>query len=76
VRLGTPALTSRGFTESDMDAVADMISGVLTATTPTTTSAGTPSKAKYELTDDARQGSLAEADRLLRMHPLYPGFEV
>ncbi|MHA6510936.1 glycine hydroxymethyltransferase [Tessaracoccus sp. Z1128] len=76
VRLGTPALTSRGFTQSDMDAVADMIAGVLSSTTPTTTSAGAPSKAKYELTDDARSGSLAEAERLLRMHPLYPGFEI
>ncbi|MHA6510370.1 glycine hydroxymethyltransferase [Tessaracoccus sp. Y1736] len=76
VRLGTPALTSRGFTASDMDAVADMISGVLKSTTPTTTAAGEPSKAKYVLTDDARSGSLAEAERLLSMRPLYPGFEL
>ncbi|HSO68755.1 MAG TPA: glycine hydroxymethyltransferase [Arachnia sp.] len=76
VRLGTPALTSRGFTASDMDAVADMISGVLKSTTPTTTAAGEPSKAKYVLTDDARSESLAEAARLLSMRPLYPGFEL
>ena len=76
VRLGTPALTSRGFTASDMDAVADMISGVLKSTKPTTTAAGEPSKAKYVLTDDARSGSLAEAERLLSMRPLYPGFEL
>ncbi|MBB1511773.1 glycine hydroxymethyltransferase [Tessaracoccus sp. MC1679] len=76
VRLGTPALTSRGFTASDMDAVADMISGVLKSTTPTTTAAGDPSKAKYVLTDDARSTSLAEAERLLSMRPLYPGFEL
>ena len=76
VRLGTPALTSRGFTASDMDAVADMISGVLKSTTPTTTAAGEPSKAKYVLTDDARSESLAEAHRLLSMRPLYPGFEL
>ena len=76
VRLGTPALTSRGFTASDMDAVADMISGVLKSTKPTTTAAGEPSKAKYVLTDDARSGSLAEAERLLSMRPLDPGFEL
>ncbi len=76
VRLGTPALTSRGFTTSDMDAVAEMITGVLKATKPTTTSKGEPSKAKYELTDEARSNSLAEAERLLNMHPLYPGFEI
>ena len=76
VRLGTPALTSRGFTTSDMDAVAEMITGVLKATKPTTTSKGEPSKAKYELTGEARSNSLAEAERLLNMHPLYPGFEI
>ncbi|WP_040283275.1 glycine hydroxymethyltransferase [Tessaracoccus massiliensis] len=76
VRLGTPALTSRGFTTSDMDAVAEMITGVLKATKPTTTSKGEPSKAKYELTDEARSNSLAEAERLLNTHPLYPGLEI
>ena len=76
VRLGTPALTSRGFTTSDMDAVAEMITGVLKATTPSTTSKGEPSKAKYDLTDEARDASLAEADPLLDLHPLYPGFEI
>ena len=76
VRLGTPALTSRGFTTSDMDAVADMIAGVLRSTKPTTTSKGEPSKAKYDLTDDARDASLAEAERLLDLHPLYPGLEL
>ena len=61
VRLGTPALTSRGFTTSDMDAVAEMITGVLKATTPSTTSKGEPSKAKYDLTDEARDASLPVA---------------
>ena len=76
VRLGTPALTSRGFTTSDMDAVADMIAGVLKATKPTTTSKGEPSKAKYTLPEEAKQDSLDEAARLLDANPLYPGFEI
>ncbi|RRD46746.1 glycine hydroxymethyltransferase [Tessaracoccus sp. OH4464_COT-324] len=76
VRLGTPALTSRGFTTSDMDSVADMIAGVLRSAKPTTTSEGKPSKAKYELSTDAKERSLAEAERLLAAHPLYPGFEI
>jgi glycine hydroxymethyltransferase len=76
VRLGTPALTSRGFTTSDMDAVAEMIAGVLKSTTPTTTSKGEPSKAKYDLSDGARRHSLDEAERLLADRPLYPGFEI
>lgn len=76
VRLGTPALTTRGFTTSDMDAVADMIAGVLKGTDPTTTAAGAPSKAKYVLSDEVRESSLTEAERLLDLHPLYPGLEV
>lgn len=76
VRLGTPALTTRGFTTSDMDAVADMIVSVLKSTSPTTTAAGAPSKAKFDLTDDAREASLAEAQRMLDLHPLYPGLEL
>lgn len=76
VRLGTPALTSRGFTTSDMDEVAKMIADVLKATKPTTTSKGTPSKAKYELSDEARQASLDGASQLLDARPLYPGFDL
>lgn len=76
IRLGTPALTSRGFTTSDMDAVADMIVSVLKSANPTTTSAGAPSKAKYALADDVRDASQAEADRLLDLHPLYPGLNL
>lgn len=76
IRIGTPALTSRGFTPSDMDAVADMIAGVLRATKPTTTSKGEPSKAKYDLAEETKQHSLAEAQRLLSGHPLYPGFDI
>ena len=76
VRLGTPGLTSRGFTTSDMDAVAEMIAGVLKSTKPTTTSKGEPSKAKYDLSDEARQRSLDVAERLLGQRPLYPGFDI
>ena len=76
VRLGTPALTSRGFTTSDMDAVADLIAGVLKHTVPTTTAKGEPSKAKYDLSADARQTSLDGAAALVGAHPLYPGFEI
>ena len=76
VRVGTPALTSRGFTASDMDAVADLIAGVLRSTTPTTTSAGAPSKAKYDLSDDVRQSTLDGASALVGAHPLYPGLEL
>ena len=76
VRLGTPALTTRGFTTSDMDAVADLIAGVLRHAKPTTTSKGEPSKAKYDLSDDVRQSTLDGAAALVGAHPLYPGLEL
>ena len=73
IRLGTPALTSRGFTTSDMDEVAAMITDVLKKTTPTTTKDGKPGKAKYELTPEVAEGSKDRAAKLLDLHPLYPG---
>ena len=76
VRLGTPALTSRGFTTSDMDEVAGMIVDVLRSTKPTTTSTGALSKAKYTLPEQAREASLTAADTLLAAHPLYPGLDL
>lgn len=76
IRLGTPALTSRGFTTSDMDEVAAMITDVLKKTTPTTTKDGKPGKAKYKLTPEVAEGSKDRAAKLLDLHPLYPGFEI
>ncbi|WP_423860332.1 glycine hydroxymethyltransferase [Arachnia propionica] len=76
IRLGTPALTSRGFTTSDMDEVAAMITDVLKKTTPTTTKDGKPGKAKYELAQEVADGSKDRAAKLLDLHPLYPGFEI
>lgn len=76
IRLGTPALTSRGFTTSDMDEVAAMITDMLKKTTPTTTKDGKPGKAKYELTPEVAEGSKDRAAKLLDLHPLYPGFEI
>src|ERR1700750_648079 len=51
VRIGTPALTSRGFDADDFDRVAELIVDVLSSTTPASTSSGAPSKAKYTLAD-------------------------
>lgn len=73
IRLGTPALTSRGFTTSDMDEVAAMITDVLKKTTPATTKDGKPGKAKYELAQEVADGSKDRAAKLLDLHPLYPG---
>ncbi|MDO5736240.1 MAG: glycine hydroxymethyltransferase [Propionibacteriaceae bacterium] len=76
VRLGTPALTSRGFTTSDMDAVADMISGVLDATSARPTKEGKPGKARYDLSDDVVESTRTQADALLQTRPLYPGLQL
>jgi len=76
VRIGTPALTSRGFGTDDFDRVAELIVDVLSSTSPTTTSAGAPSKAKYVLADGIADKTHAAAAELLDVHPLYPGLDL
>jgi glycine hydroxymethyltransferase len=76
IRLGTPALTTRGFNTADMDVVADLIVGTLQQTTPTLTAAGAPGKAKYSMADGVAARTQAAADELLGNHPLYPGLEL
>ncbi len=73
VRLGTPALTSRGFTTSDMDDVASLISQVLSATSARPTKEGKPGKARYDLSDDVVESARTKAVALLATRPLYPG---
>ena len=73
VRLGTPALTSRGFTTSDMDEVASLISEVLSATSARPTKEGKPGKARYDLPDEVVENARTRADSLLTTRPLYPG---
>ena len=72
IRLGTPALTTVGMNEADMDDVADIICGVLKGTEPTTTSTGDPSKAKFTLSDDTRLDARTRSADLLAANPLYP----
>jgi glycine hydroxymethyltransferase len=72
VRIGTPALTTRGLGPAEMDVVAGLMHEVLTSTRPGTTKAGAPSKASYEL-DPAVSGRVSkEASDLLAGFPLYP----
>ena len=49
---------------------------VLSSTTPTSTSAGAPSKAKYALADGVADRTKAAAAELLDAHPLYPGLNL
>ncbi len=76
VRIGTPALTSRGFGASEFDRVAELIVNVLSHTSATTTAAGTPGKAKYTLADGVAEATKAASAELLDANPLYPGLEV
>ncbi|PRZ43616.1 glycine hydroxymethyltransferase [Antricoccus suffuscus] len=76
VRIGTPALTSRGFDAAEFDRVAELIVDVLSATTPTAAPSGGTSKAKYVLAEGVAAKTHAAADELLDANPLYPGLDL
>jgi glycine hydroxymethyltransferase len=76
VRIGTPALTSRGFGADDFDRVAELIVDVLSATTPATAPSGGPSKAKYTIADGVADKTHAAANEILDTNPLYAGLDV
>jgi glycine hydroxymethyltransferase len=76
VRIGTPALTSRGLGAAEFDRVAELIVDVLTATSPTTAASGGASKAKYTIADGVATKTHDAAAELLAANPLYPGLEL
>jgi glycine hydroxymethyltransferase len=73
VRIGTPALTTRGLDQDDFDRVAALLVEALKATTVATTASGAPSKAKYTIDPAVATRVHEEAAELLAPHPLYPG---
>ncbi|MDT4971939.1 MAG: glycine hydroxymethyltransferase, partial [Pseudonocardiales bacterium] len=76
VRMGTPALTSRGFGAAEFDRVAELIVDVLTSTSPNPAPSGGASKAKYTLAPGVADKTHSAANELLDAHPLYPGLEL
>ncbi len=76
VRIGTPALTSRGFDRDDFDRVAELIVDVLSATTPNAAASGGASKAKYTIADGVADKTRSAAAELLDARPLYPGLDL
>lgn len=76
VRLGTPALTSRGLGGEEFDRVAELIVDVLKNTRANAAPSGGTSKAKYTIADGVAQRTQAAAAELLDKFPLYPGLEL
>ncbi|GGD31921.1 glycine hydroxymethyltransferase [Nocardioides daphniae] len=76
IRLGTPALTTRGFGQAEFDKVAELIVEVLSNTKPGTTKGGEPSKASYVVADGVADRVRAASAELLDANPLYPGLEL
>jgi len=76
IRLGTPALTTRGFGHDEFDHVAELIVHVLGNTEPGTTKKGTPSKASYHLADGVGDKVKDASAEMLEKYPLYPGLDL
>jgi glycine hydroxymethyltransferase len=69
IRLGSPALTTRGVDTAGMDEIADLIDTVLRATTAN-------GKARYTLAGGVADRIRARSAEMLARHPLYPGLEL
>jgi len=76
IRLGTPALTTRGFGHDEFDRVAELVIDVLANTTPRLTKDGKQSKANYTLADGVAERTKAASAEMLDKYPLYPGLEL
>ncbi len=76
IRIGTPALTTRGFGAAEFDKVAELIVDVMRNTTAVTASNGLPGKARYTLADGVAERTKAASAEMLDVHPLYPGLEL
>ncbi|WP_018219963.1 glycine hydroxymethyltransferase [Salinispora pacifica] len=76
IRVGTPALTTRGFGTAELDATAELIHTVLSRTAPGTNADGTASKAKYVLDPGVADRVSKQASDLLTGFPLYPAIDL
>lgn len=75
IRIGTPALTSRGFGLAEFDEVAELMVTVLKATRANTKADGGTSKATATTEEGVAARVNARALEILESHPLYPGLE-
>jgi glycine hydroxymethyltransferase len=70
IRLGTPALTTRGLGEDEFRAIADLVADVVQQAEPGT------SRAAHRLDPDLAARTRSRAAELLAVHPLYPDVDL
>lgn len=76
LRLGTPALTTLGMGESEMNEVASIIDHVLKGTKPGVTKDGKPAKGKIDLDPAVKEAASKRVQELLAKFVLYPELDL
>jgi glycine hydroxymethyltransferase len=76
LRVGTAAVTTLGMKPAQMREIASVMSLVLKATRPQIAADGTPGKAKYQVSAEARSRARQKVKALLDRFPVYPELDL